>query len=50
MKLRQLKVIPEGLGAEFDGGVGFVDDAPHWDEAVDLSRKADVLRGHTRGG
>jgi hypothetical protein len=49
MKLRQLKVIPEGLGAEFDGGVGLVDDPPHWDKAVDLSRKTNVLCGYTCG-
>lgn len=44
-----LEVIPEGLGAEFDGGIGLVNDASHWDEAMDLSRKTNVLRGHARG-
>jgi len=42
-------VIPKGLGAEFDGGIGLVNDAPHWDKAVDLPRKTNVLRGYTRG-
>jgi hypothetical protein len=38
--------VAQGLSAEFDGRVGFVEDPTQRHKAMNLTLKANILRGH----